>query len=78
VTLAEKILARPSSRETVARVWDPSKIVIVFDHRIPAESQKTATTYCRGRTPNLVIPIPSSQSTSRWRPRTQVGWKVMS
>jgi len=28
----------------LARVWDPSKIVIVFDHRIPAESEKTATT----------------------------------
>jgi len=29
----------------VARVWDPSKIVIVFDHRIPAESEKTAATH---------------------------------
>jgi homoaconitate hydratase family protein len=29
----------------VARVWDPSKIVIIFDHRIPAESEKTATTH---------------------------------
>jgi homoaconitate hydratase family protein len=28
----------------LARVWDPSRIVIVFDHRIPAESEKTATT----------------------------------
>lgn len=25
------------------RVWDPSKIVIIFDHRVPAESAKTAT-----------------------------------
>ena len=25
-----------------AKVWDPNKIVIIFDHRIPAESQKTA------------------------------------
>ena len=25
------------------RIWDPSKIVIVFDHRVPAESSKTAT-----------------------------------
>jgi len=25
------------------RVWDPSKIAIVFDHRVPAESSKTAT-----------------------------------
>jgi len=76
MTLAEKILARASGRETVspdqivvarvdlamshenadlvrksfleigvARVWDPSKVVIVFDHRIPAESEKTATTH---------------------------------
>jgi len=26
-------------------VWDASKIVIVFDHRVPAESEKTATTH---------------------------------
>jgi 3-isopropylmalate dehydratase large subunit len=25
-----------------ARVWDPSKIAIIFDHRVPAESSKTA------------------------------------
>lgn len=25
------------------KVWDPSKIAIIFDHRIPAESSKTAT-----------------------------------
>jgi 3-isopropylmalate/(R)-2-methylmalate dehydratase large subunit len=25
-----------------ARIWDPSRIVIVFDHRVPAESAKTA------------------------------------
>lgn len=24
-------------------VWDPSKIVLIFDHRVPAESSKTAT-----------------------------------
>ncbi len=29
----------------VDRVWDPSKIVIVFDHRVPAESEKTAATH---------------------------------
>ncbi len=29
----------------VRRVWDPSKIVIIFDHRVPAESEKTATTH---------------------------------
>jgi 3-isopropylmalate/(R)-2-methylmalate dehydratase large subunit len=26
-----------------AKVWDPDKIAIVFDHRVPAESAKTAT-----------------------------------
>jgi 3-isopropylmalate/(R)-2-methylmalate dehydratase large subunit len=26
-----------------ATVWDPSKIAIIFDHRVPAESSKTAT-----------------------------------
>ena len=26
-----------------ARVWDPAKIAIIFDHRVPAESSKTAT-----------------------------------
>src|SRR5574342_275612 len=26
-----------------ANVWDPAKIAIIFDHRIPAESSKTAT-----------------------------------
>ena len=25
------------------RVWDPERIVIVFDHRVPAESERTAT-----------------------------------
>jgi 3-isopropylmalate/(R)-2-methylmalate dehydratase large subunit len=25
------------------RVWDPSRVAIVFDHRVPAESAKTAT-----------------------------------
>ena len=76
MTLAEKILARASGRETVVpdeivvarvdlamshenadlvrksfleigapNVWDPSKIVIVFDHRVPAESERTAATH---------------------------------
>ena len=76
MTLAEKILARASGRESVSpdqivvakvdlalshenadlvrktfleigvpKVWDPSKIVIVFDHRIPAESERTAATH---------------------------------
>ncbi|MBN1631540.1 MAG: 3-isopropylmalate dehydratase large subunit [Thermoleophilia bacterium] len=26
-----------------ARVWDPAKIAIIFDHRVPAETSKTAT-----------------------------------
>src|SRR5574339_1199687 len=26
-----------------SKVWDPDKIAIVFDHRVPAESSKTAT-----------------------------------
>jgi 3-isopropylmalate/(R)-2-methylmalate dehydratase large subunit len=26
-----------------SKVWDPSKIAIIFDHRVPAESKKTAT-----------------------------------
>jgi 3-isopropylmalate/(R)-2-methylmalate dehydratase large subunit len=26
-----------------ARIWDPSKVAIIFDHRVPAESPKTAT-----------------------------------
>ena len=26
-----------------ARVWDPSRIAIIFDHRVPAESAKTAS-----------------------------------
>jgi 3-isopropylmalate/(R)-2-methylmalate dehydratase large subunit len=79
MTVAEKILARASGRDTAragdvlepavdlamshenaalvinqfkeiyegtgrqARPWDTSKIAIVFDHRVPAESPKTAT-----------------------------------
>lgn len=31
------------------RIWDPSKVVIVFDHRVPAESPKTATNQKRVR-----------------------------
>ena len=26
-----------------ARIWDPSKVAVIFDHRVPAESPKTAT-----------------------------------
>jgi 3-isopropylmalate/(R)-2-methylmalate dehydratase large subunit len=32
-----------------ARVWDHSKIAIIFDHRVPAESAKTATNQKRVR-----------------------------
>jgi 3-isopropylmalate/(R)-2-methylmalate dehydratase large subunit len=32
-----------------ARVWDPSRIAIIFDHRVPAESSKTATNQMRIR-----------------------------
>ncbi|MBI4874403.1 MAG: 3-isopropylmalate dehydratase large subunit [Acidobacteria bacterium] len=39
-------LVRKSFREIgVPRVWDPEKIVIILDHRVPAESEKTATTH---------------------------------
>jgi 3-isopropylmalate/(R)-2-methylmalate dehydratase large subunit len=39
-------LVRKSFAEIGApTVWDPSKIVIVFDHRIPAESERTAATH---------------------------------
>ncbi len=33
-----------------ARVWDASKIAIIFDHRVPAESAKTATNQKKVRT----------------------------
>ncbi len=29
--------------EKEAKVWDPDKIAVIFDHRVPAESAKTAT-----------------------------------
>lgn len=32
-----------------ARVWDPSRIAVIFDHRVPAESAKTATNQKRIR-----------------------------
>jgi len=39
-------LVRKSFKEIgVARVWDAEKIVIILDHRVPAESEKTATTH---------------------------------
>ncbi len=38
---------RDTGRE--ARVWDPKRIAIIFDHRVPAESAKTATNQKRIR-----------------------------
>jgi 3-isopropylmalate/(R)-2-methylmalate dehydratase large subunit len=39
-------LVRKSFAEIGApRVWDASKIVIILDHRVPAESERTATTH---------------------------------
>ena len=32
-----------------ARVWDPQRIAIIFDHRVPAESAKTATNHKKTR-----------------------------
>ena len=32
-----------------AKVWDPGKITIIFDHRVPAESSKTATNHKKVR-----------------------------
>lgn len=32
-----------------AKVWDPSKLAIIFDHRVPAESAKTATNHKKVR-----------------------------
>lgn len=29
----------------VRRVWDPTRIAIIFDHRVPAESERTAATH---------------------------------
>ncbi len=33
-----------------AKVWNPNKIAIIFDHRVPAESKKTATNQKKIRT----------------------------
>lgn len=32
-----------------AKVWDPDRIAIIFDHRVPAESSKTATNHKKTR-----------------------------
>lgn len=39
-------LVRKSFREIgIGKVWDPARIAIILDHRVPAESEKTATTH---------------------------------
>ena len=38
---------RDTGREP--RVWDPDRIAIIFDHRVPAESSKTATNHKKTR-----------------------------
>ena len=39
-------LVRKSFAEIgVRRVWDPARIVIILDHRVPAESERTAATH---------------------------------
>ncbi len=39
-------LVRKTFHEIGAKqVWDPEKIVIILDHRVPAESERTATTH---------------------------------
>jgi 3-isopropylmalate/(R)-2-methylmalate dehydratase large subunit len=32
-----------------ARIWDPGRVAIIFDHRVPAESPKTATNHKKVR-----------------------------
>lgn len=38
-----------SGTQTVPRVWDASRVAIIFDHRVPAESSKTATNHKKVR-----------------------------
>ncbi len=42
---SSSISSRTSTRAPASSrtVWDPSKVAIIFDHRVPAESSKTAT-----------------------------------
>ena len=42
-----KEIFKGTGREPV--VWDPERIAIIFDHRVPAESSKTATNHKRTR-----------------------------
>ncbi len=43
------VVLRAFNEIGIGRVWDPERIVILFDHRIPAESEKTAATHQRIR-----------------------------
>lgn len=43
------VVLRAFNEIGVDKVWDPARIVIMFDHRIPAESEKTAATHQRIR-----------------------------
>jgi len=42
-----KEIFRDTGQES--RVWDPDRIAIIFDHRVPAESAKTATNHKKTR-----------------------------
>lgn len=44
-----EVVMRAFKEIGVEKVWDRERIVILFDHRIPAESEKTALTHCRVR-----------------------------
>ena len=43
------VVLRAFSEIGVEKVWNPERIVLLFDHRIPAESEKTALTHQRIR-----------------------------
>ena len=55
-TIAEKIFSKTAEHDVSghyeimkdkekSRVWDPSKIMILFDHQIPADSLNAAQTH---------------------------------
>lgn len=43
------VVLRAFNEIGIGKVWDPERIVILFDHRVPAESEKTAATHQRIR-----------------------------
>jgi len=70
-------LVRKSFQEIgVARVWDPERIVIILDHRVPAESEKTATTTrpsassCAPRASGISTMSAGAASATRCWPKT--------